>query len=71
MEKLYTVNEICTILHMSRDSVYRFMREGRLRYVIVGARRRVPQSALNTFIAESGTEVANRNKQRTPVAAAP
>ncbi len=50
MEEYYTVDEVAKALKVTRQTVYDWMRSGRLTYVIVGERRRIPQSALNTFI---------------------
>ena len=50
MEKLYTVNEVCEYFGVTRDTVYAWMRAGRLPYVQFGGRRRVTESAVQGFI---------------------
>lgn len=54
MEKYYSVNDIGAMFGVTRKAVYDWMNEegpGKLDYVIVGARRRVTQSALDAFIS--------------------
>ncbi len=50
MEEYYTVDEVAKSLKVTRQTVYDWMRSGRLAYVIVGDRRRIAQSDLNAFI---------------------
>ncbi len=50
MEEYYTVDEVAKVLKVTRQTVYDWMRSGRLEYVIVGDRRRISQSALQAFI---------------------
>ena len=56
MEQFYTVDEVAKALKVTRQSVYRWMQSGQLRYVMVGDRRRISQSALNAFIREGKPE---------------
>jgi excisionase family DNA binding protein len=52
-ERLYTITEAAAYFGVKRDTIYRWMRlpEGqRLRYVYVGTRRRIPQSAVDAFV---------------------
>lgn len=57
MEQLLTVKEACAYLKVARPTLYKYMDRGvrgvRLAYINVGATRRIRQSALDTFIAES------------------
>ncbi len=50
MEEYYTVDEVSKALKVSRQTVYDWMRAGRLEYVIVGERRRIAKTALEAFI---------------------
>jgi excisionase family DNA binding protein len=52
MDQLYTIEEAAKLLKVTRMTLYRFMKSGGLRYVLVGDRRRIPQSALDAFIKE-------------------
>ncbi len=58
MEKLYTIPEAAEYLGVTRQAVYKWMRQGRLRFVIVGADRRIPESALLAFVRPGGPSQA-------------
>ncbi len=49
-EKYLTVEEVRTALHVTRQAVYNWISEGKLRAVRVGRAVRIPASALNEFI---------------------
>ncbi len=49
-EPLYTIQEVAQRLKVTRKAVYDWMRAGRLRYIYVGERRRIPQSAIEAFV---------------------
>lgn len=49
-ERQYTVKEIAEHFQVSRQSVYDWINDGKLRAIRVGERVRVPQSALDEFI---------------------
>lgn len=57
MEKLYTVQEAAEYLKVKNPTMYKYMDRGvrgvKLAYVNVGGTRRIAQSAIDTFIAES------------------
>ncbi len=53
-EPLYTIQEVTQRLKVTRKAVYDWMRAGRLRYVYVGDRRRIPRSAIEEFIRAGG-----------------
>lgn len=54
-EKLYSVKEVIEILQLSREAVYDFVRDGRLKaYKFGGTAWRVSESDLNEFIFEAG-----------------
>ncbi len=59
-EKLYTVNEAAARLNVHRATIYEWMRTGKLRFVIVGQRRRIPQSAIDEFIKAGGPTLDTR-----------
>lgn len=56
MEQFYTVEEVAKALRVTRQTIYRWMQSGALRYVLVGERRRIPHSALSAFIREGKPE---------------
>jgi excisionase family DNA binding protein len=49
-EQYYTVKEVAEHFKVSRQSVYDWISEGRLRAVKVGNRTRIPESALDEFV---------------------
>lgn len=50
MERYYTVNEIAEMFKVTRTTVYEWMSSGRLGWVQVGGRRRVTQTAIDSFV---------------------
>jgi excisionase family DNA binding protein len=65
VEQLYTIEEVANLLKVSRKTLYEWMNAGKLSFVLVGDRRRITQSAVNSFIREGtpagdgGTEGEN------------
>jgi len=51
-EKQYTVKEISEHFRVSRQAVYDWIKEGKLKAIRLGERVRVPDSALRSFIQE-------------------
>lgn len=49
-ETFYTIPEAAAKLRVKRDAVYKWMREGKLEYVIVGSQRRITGSAITAFV---------------------
>lgn len=49
-EKQYTVKEIAEHFQVSRQSVYDWINDGKLKAIRVGERIRIPRSALDEFI---------------------
>lgn len=50
MERYYTINDAARILSVTRETLYRWMAAGRLRYVHAGNRRRIRESDIQAFI---------------------
>ena len=55
-ERFYTIDQVAETFSVTRAAVYKWMKTGQLRYVLVGAHRRIPQSAINAFIKEGRPE---------------
>ena len=55
-EEYYTIEEVAERLKVTRAAVYKWMRSGRLPYVLVGDRRRITSSALKAFIRQGKPE---------------
>jgi excisionase family DNA binding protein len=53
MEQLYTINNVADLFQVTPKTIYKWMEEGRLEYVIVGSRRRIRQSNIDAFIKAS------------------
>ena len=51
-EKQYTVKEISNHFRVSRQAVYEWINDGKLRSIRLGERVRIPESALSAFIQE-------------------
>lgn len=54
-ETFYTIPEAAAKLRVTRAAIYKWMKEGRLRYVIVGSERRVTGSAIDEFVRSDST----------------
>lgn len=48
--KVYTIDEIVELLHVTRRTVYNYIKEGKLRAVKIGKYWRVTQKALEEFL---------------------
>jgi excisionase family DNA binding protein len=46
----YRVDEWCEAFRCSRDTAYKMMRDGRLRYVDIGGRRFIPVEAAEALV---------------------
>lgn len=56
MTAVYTVPEICALMNVSRETVYRWLRTGELRSLKVGGLRRITEDQLNEFLASKEEE---------------
>jgi excisionase family DNA binding protein len=56
--RLLTIDQVAELLQISRWSVYRLIWANDLRSVQIGRCRRVPQEALNTYLAQLIGEAA-------------
>ena len=60
--KLYSINEVCEILQLTRRTIYTYIKEGRLKAVKIGKYWRVTKENLQEFINE-GSPVADGNRR--------
>lgn len=60
MTRLYTVQEVAEILHLSVDHTRREMRSGRLPAVKIGRKWYLPEARLNELIGVSVNEAVTR-----------
>jgi excisionase family DNA binding protein len=56
MSRFYTINEIASMFGVTRATIYQWMNGGKLAYIVVGCRRRIPQEALDAFIKRSNDQ---------------
>lgn len=63
-EKQYTVKEISEHFRVSRQAVYEWINDGKLRAIKLGERVRIPESALKAFIrtVEPGETAPSENQ---------
>ena len=52
MEKIYTVKQIAEYCDCSEATVWRWFRNGKLKYVTVGNKKMVTESSLTEFIKD-------------------
>lgn len=57
--KLYSPNNAALALDLSRSKVYDLMKSGALRYVMVGADRRIPAEEIQRIASEGATTKAD------------
>jgi excisionase family DNA binding protein len=50
---VYTVDEACSVLRISRATVYTLMKNQQLRYFQIGSRRRIPASEISRLVGEA------------------
>jgi excisionase family DNA binding protein len=48
---LLTVNESAAVLSVSRDTIYRLMKSGEIRYHVVAGDRRIQQEELERYLS--------------------
>ena len=53
MEKLYEVKEVCEILHLHYQSVYKLLRSGKLKAVRPGRKWLIPESEIQRFLEDN------------------
>lgn len=72
-EKYLTVKEVAERLQVSRQAVYNWISEGKLRAVRVATHVRVTDSALREFIqpVRPGEHIEEAEKESGPLVAAP
>ncbi len=49
-EQLYTAEEVAEIGKVSRETVWRWMRMGKLRWIWFGTEKRIPESAIREIV---------------------
>jgi excisionase family DNA binding protein len=65
-ETFYTIPEAAKKLRVTRAALYKWMKNGRLKFVVVGSERRITGSALTAFI-KAGNEIPGNDKMDTQI----
>lgn len=64
MQKTYTISEVCSILNKSKSTVYRYLKQNKLRGTKYKGRYQISEIELEKFITEnSKKEFINKSKQ--------
>ena len=59
MEKIYNAQQIAEYCQVTIETVWRWFRNGKMKYYIVGRKKMVTESDLKAFM-ESGDEIVTR-----------
>ena len=54
--KLLTVNEVAALLSIGRTSLYKQIKSGKLKSVLIGSSRRIPLSAYEEYVSNLDSE---------------
>lgn len=63
-DEFFTPAEVATRLKVTKQAVYKWMKEGTLEYVFVGSERRITSSALVKFVEDSTRRGKQENAQK-------
>ncbi len=55
-EAYYTVGEVSSLFRVTKAAVWKWMREGKLKFVWISSQKRIPVSALTEFIRPGTAE---------------
>lgn len=58
-ETFYTIPEAAKKLRVTRAALYKWMKEGRLKFVLVGSERRITSSAIDAFVKAGNVSKAS------------
>ena len=56
--KLYSPNSAAAALDLSRSKIYDLMKQGHLRFVLIGSDRRIPHTEIERIASEGASEKA-------------
>lgn len=60
-ETFYTIPEAAKKLRVTRAALYKWMKQGRLAFVLVGSERRITSSAIDAFVKAGDVDKADRS----------
>lgn len=52
--KVYTIDEVATLLHVTRRTIYTYIKDGKLKAVKIGKYWRITEKALEAFLTPEG-----------------
>lgn len=59
-ETFYTIPEAAKKLRVTRAALYKWMKQGKLAYVVVGSERRITGSAIDAFVKAGSVDKSDR-----------
>lgn len=63
ISKVYTLDEVADLLHLTKRTLYNYVKEGKLPAVKIGKYWRVSEENLQKFLT-NGTAVADGNRRK-------
>ena len=63
ISKVYTLDEVADLLHLTKRTLYNYVKEGKLPAVKIGKYWRVSEENLQKFLT-NGTAVADSNRRK-------
>lgn len=64
MDEFFTPTEVADKFKVKRQTVYKWMKEGKLSYVFVGSDRRITKRAIDDFVRVSTEEAMREETQK-------
>jgi excisionase family DNA binding protein len=69
-ETFYTIPEAAAKLRVTRAALYKWMKQGRLGFVLVGSERRITSSTIDAFVKRGQSPaVYTKDSKETPMPA--
>jgi excisionase family DNA binding protein len=65
-ERFYTIPEAAKKLRVTRAALYKWMKQGRLAFVLVGSERRITSSAIDAFVKAGQVDNGDRSDLQSP-----
>jgi excisionase family DNA binding protein len=65
-ETFYTIPEAAKKLRVTRAALYKWMKEGRLGFVLVGSERRITSSAIDAFVKAGKVDKPDQSDLQSP-----
>lgn len=60
MPKIYDIMEVAELLHVTRRTMYNYLRNGKITAVKIGGRWKITQEQLNALLNGEGGSVTNK-----------